>query len=411
MSSTADFGGGAAPVPAWRQRLATFWRWWTGELVQLVPERLGLFHGAKRLPLVAVEGATVVVTDPRPPNAAELARIPLASLEAAEGRNALRGAIEKAGETRSRARLGMGRDEALLRRVTLPLATEENLQQVIAFEMDRLTPFRSDEVYFDFRVASRDAAAGQIHVDVAVARRELVDARLGELRRWGVSVQGVAVRDDAVKAGSPLDLLPSEQRGDRESPTERLVGNALAAAVVALFVAALVLPLWQKRETVIALHPVLAKARQEAEATDAVARALEKLVADYNFLIARKHGNLPALAYIEEVSRLLPDNTWAQQLEIKPVGKTREVQIIGETSSSSRLIELLEQSTLLHNATPRGTVTRGSQPGTERFMIAAEPRPRPLPEPQPIVTAAAPPGAPPATPPAAPAPAKPAAGK
>jgi hypothetical protein len=69
-----------------------------------------------------------------------------------------------------------------------------------------------------------------------------------------------------------------------------------------------------------------------------------------------------------------------QQFDLKPAGKTRELQIQGETASSSKLIEILEQSTLIQNATTRGTVTRGSLPGTERFFIAAEAKPRPQPE-------------------------------
>jgi hypothetical protein len=93
-------------------------------------------------------------------------------------------------------------------------------------------------------------------------------------------------------------------------------------------------------------------------------------------------------------------------MDIKTAGKSREIQLSGETTSSSKLIELLEQSQVLQNATPRGTVTRGSQPNTERFMIAAEPRPRALPEatpvadiPVPVVPAAAQPA--PAAPPTA----------
>jgi hypothetical protein len=74
--------------------------------------------------------------------------------------------------------------------------------------------------------------------------------------------------------------------------------------------------------------------------------------------------------------------------------------------SSSKLIEIFESSSLIQNAAPRGTVTRGSQPGTERFMIVAEAKPRALPEARPVMevatvvqpaAAAAPPA--PATPP------------
>jgi hypothetical protein len=69
------------------------------------------------------------------------------------------------------------------------------------------------------------------------------------------------------------------------------------------------------------------------------------------------------------------------------------VQITGETMSSSKLIEILEQSQLLRNATPRGTETRGSAPNSVRFMIVAEVRQRPQPDVTPVLAGAAAPGA------------------
>ncbi len=148
---------------------------------------------------------------------------------------------------------------------------------------------------------------------------------------------------------------------------------------------ALLYPIYRKREMVVALHPVLAKAKQDAEATDVVRTALERQVADYNFLVARKQGNWPALAFIEEVSRLLPDNTWVNQMDVKTAGKTREIQVTGETASASKLIEIFEQSSVLQNAAPKGAVTRGQMPGTERFMIVAEARPRAVPPARPLI--------------------------
>jgi general secretion pathway protein L len=387
----------AAREPFWRQKANVFWRWWSRELVQLVPERFAMLRGRDRAPLVDLQTNAVALVDPRP--GAPEQRVELAGLDEARRRAAVRGLLEGAGETRMRARVVLASGEALARRVTMPAATEENLRQVLAFEMDRLTPFKADEVYFDYRVLSRDAAAAQILLQVAVARRGVVDARVEALRSLGVSVQGVAIRDDAGAGGGALDLLPFEQRGERDSPRERLVQRALAIAVLVLLAGALVLPLVQKRAAWLALNPEVDAARVKAESTGALSAELDRQVADYNFLLARKHGTYSALALVEEVTRLLPDNTWVQQMDIRSVGKTREVQIVGETASASKLIEILEASTLLQNAAFRGTVTRGSQPNTERFMIAAEVRPRPQPEAKPVLEVvnalAAPPLAPP----------------
>ena len=403
MATNPEFGSARPPAPV-RQKLSAAWRWWSGEIARLLPERFSMLRGGARVPMVLLEGDDVLLASP-PPGGGE-ARTILGPLDDARRKVALRALLERAGETRGRARLALGQGEALVRKVTMPAATEENLRQVLAFEMDRLTPFRAEEVYFDYRVLSRDAATGQLLVQIAVARREVVDARVQALRALGANVQGVAVRDEAGHAAA-LDLMPAEQRGEGDTSTQRLVQHVMMGLCLLLLVAALVLPVYRKRENFIALNPIMLKAKQEAEATDAIARTLEKQVADYNFLIARKHANAPALAFIEDISRLLPDNTWVTSLEIKPVGKVREVQVIGETVSSSKLIEILEGSTLIQNAAPRGTVTRGSQPGTERFMIAAEARARALPEAKPVLEVAT--VVAPATPAAAPVPAPPTA--
>ena len=277
--------------------------------------------------------------------------------------------------------LVLGKQEALVRRATMPAATEENLAQVLSFEMDRLTPFRSEDVYYDHRVIARDPAAGTITVLLGVARRDIVEARLARARALGVNVQGVAVREETPRAGASLDVLPRGERGEREKPRDTYVKQGLAIAAVLLLITALTLPALSKRSEVHAIKPALDKAHADAQATDALIRELERLTGDHNFLLTRRHATYPTLAYIEEVTRLLPDNTWLQLLEIKQSGKVRELMMSGETVSSSRLIEILEQSRLIQNAAPRGAVTRGTQPGTERFVIAAEIRPKPQPEP------------------------------
>ena len=400
MAATPDIHSSRSSAhPA--QRLSDFWRWWRGEIVRMLPERFAAFGGSASTPLVLVEGEEVAVIDPHAPPGAEK-RASMTGLDEGRRRAVVRTLLESAGETRMRARAALRHDEALVRRVTLPAATEENLAQVLGFEMDRLSPFKADEVYFDQRVISNDAASGQIVVELAMARREAVDARVRELDALGVSVQGVALLDDARRSPDTFDLLPSEQRGERETPRERLVRNALVAAVVLLFLAALVFPVWKKREAVVNLLPALEKARADAQATDSVLRELERLSGDYNFLLTRKYSWPSTAGVVEELSRLLPDTTWLQQLDIKTAGKAKEVILTGETVSSSKLIELLEQSKMLQNAAPRGPTTRGSTPGSERFMIGADLRPRAPPEAQPLSAVPRPAAAPAQPAPAAP---------
>jgi general secretion pathway protein L len=50
-------------------------------------------------------------------------------------------------------------EKVLRTTLQLPLAAEENLREVIAFEMDRHTPFIADMVYFDFSASDADTQA------------------------------------------------------------------------------------------------------------------------------------------------------------------------------------------------------------------------------------------------------------
>jgi hypothetical protein len=169
-------------------RVADFWRWWRGEIVRMLPQRFAAFGGGGSTPLVLVEGDEVIVIDPHAPPGPRSVPTSQGSTTAASALSCAR--CSKARARRAgRARAALRHHEALVRRVTLPAATEENLAQVLGFEMDRLTPFKSDEVYFDQRVVSRDAADGQIAVELAMAPRDRVDARVRELGSLGVSVQ------------------------------------------------------------------------------------------------------------------------------------------------------------------------------------------------------------------------------
>src|SRR5687768_11099155 len=161
----------ARGTPAWRVKLLRFWRWWSNELLAMVPERFASMAGAGRVPVLAFKDGNAVVIEPRAAEGAPPDHAELSDLDPARAGAAVRALLERAGESRGRARLALAPHEALVRRVTMPAATEENLATVLGFEMDRLTPFRAEEVYYDHRVVGRDAAANTIAVMLAVAAR------------------------------------------------------------------------------------------------------------------------------------------------------------------------------------------------------------------------------------------------
>jgi general secretion pathway protein L len=97
----------------------------------------------------------------------------------------------------------------LRKRLELPLPVRENLRSILALEMDRLTPFSADQVYFDFRILSSGPHNQRLSLELAVVQRERVDDWLELLRRSGLVPRSIGIID----GGWPgLDLLPPQLR-------------------------------------------------------------------------------------------------------------------------------------------------------------------------------------------------------
>jgi hypothetical protein len=121
----------------------------------------------------------------------------------------------------------------------------------------------------------------------------------------------------------------------------------------------------------IALAPKVEQAKLQATATDALRREWDKLSTEYNFVLEKKRAVPPLVMQLDELSRLLTDDTWVQQFDLK--GK--ELQIQGETASSSKLIALVESSKMLSEASFRSPLTKGQAPNSERFHLGGEVKP------------------------------------
>ncbi len=305
--------------------------------------------------------------------------------------------------------------QVLRRTLTLPAAVEENLRQALAYDLDRHTPFKAEELYFDAVVVGRDAARGEIRVDLAAARRAIVDQAVRYAKSFGASVAAV-VPDVQGSEPSRLNLLADSER-QPSAPWARWQFWVPIALLVCAALAAVVVPLWQKRAYAIALARATDEARGQAAVSESLRAELDKLTADYNFVLERKYQFPPDLEVLHEVTKLLPDDTWLLQMEVKSAPRAKEPQrellLRGESANAGRLISAFEESKAFMQAAPRSPITK-IQPGPgEIFDLAAQVRPVSLPVPQPLAPAgtdgAAQPGTPAGAPPA-PATATPASG-
>jgi len=312
--------------------------------------------------------------------------IPLAgdaAASAAEGRAAMASLVNAAAPGKPRIVVSVSSHDILRKRIVMPSAVEENLRQVLAYDLDRHTPFKAEELYFDAGVVERQPARNTITVDLAAARRVSVDPALKHVAAWGADVAAVVPAPPANAAESRLNLLPPELRTSRslfrrwEFWVPVLLLGAMALAAVAI-------PLWQKRVYALELAAEADQARTRAAVSETLRAQLNARVADYNYALERKYMYPGALAIVDTVSKVLPDDTWLTQFELKTIAKGKEMQrelsLRGETANAGRLVQLFEESEMFMQAAQRGPTTK-IQPGPgEIFDLGAQLRPRKPPQ-------------------------------
>jgi general secretion pathway protein L len=379
--------------------LPALWSWWISELAPLMPSAPKTALRRRRArPMLVFENGSALLWEPRVTDGVltlfEAGRISLEGEPAtivSAGRALIDALARRIGGT-VKVLIALPRSQVLRKQFTLPAAIEENLGEALAFDLDRHTPFRPDQLYFDAAVIGRDVANRQIRVDWAAALKTNVDAAVRHAENWGAIVIGVTP-DAPPSSGSgsvaptvrwsKLNLLPEEERP--ETGVWRRPQVLVPAALVgAALLVTILLPIWQKRDYVIALNEVTEQARTQASASDALRQQLDQASNDYNFVLGRKYAYPSTIKVLDDVTRLLPDDTWLTQFEIKsvPKGKEphREIMLRGESANAGRLISALEDSKLFEQAAPRSPTTK-IQPGPgEVFDLGAQLKPLPAPE-------------------------------
>jgi Tfp pilus assembly protein PilN len=80
---------------------------------------------------------------------------------------------------------------AVIKTADYPTSVLENISNVIAFELDRITPFTPENVYYDFRVFNEEAE--KVNILVAAIRMDLVNPYLKAIQDKGLKVDQITV--------------------------------------------------------------------------------------------------------------------------------------------------------------------------------------------------------------------------
>lgn len=349
---------GVAYIAPLQRGILAFWRWWSKELVALLPDsmRQAIAASNERL-FVQVSGTNLIVFQGSIDRMQEVAQFAFDASDSA--------LPDIQAHTRQVVLL-LPPTQILDTVVTLPAATEENLGEVLSFEMDRLTPFTAGQVYFGFDIVARSNAKGTIDLQLLVAPRATIDELLSVLKRAGLRPSIISAKADSERLHN-INLLPRDHTQKARVATQWL-NVGLAVTILILLVTVIAIPLLQKRHLIAELEPQVAAAMEAAKEGSRLKRNIELIATGSAELLARKEARPMTIAIVDEMSRILPDNTWVSRIDIAG----NEIQIQGQSEAAESLIGLIEESPSFENARFRSPVTQIPQTDSESFHLSAD---------------------------------------
>ncbi len=350
---------------AWsRSPLPGFLRWWGGELAALLPVRIRTW--LQRGPDVLWLGVSpAALSVKRARTGLVLASIPV-ELPAEVQRATFASACAGIDPDDRRLVLVVDQAAVLQRRLLMPLAAAADPRKVVGYELDRQTPFKPDQLYYDVRVSRATAPAGQVALDLFAAPRAGLDPMLERLAALGAQPDAIDVAD-ASGALAGVDLLPATRRPRR--PDKRRRWNwALGAACVLLLVLVLAQWLGNRRAALAHMQAEVDAMRTRATQSEQLRAQLTAALAASKFLVKRKAENPPPLAVLDELTRRMPATAWLDMLTLDDSGG---LDIKGEAAKAAALVDTLGGSKMLGEPKLQGVIQPDPATGKERFELVA----------------------------------------
>lgn len=347
-----------------------FLRWWGRELSFLVPEKIQqLFSDKQGFIIVSAEDNQLILSYQFEEQYQQLAKLERDKSSVIQYKDLL-DSNEKLSKAKVILRL-TGQD-AIQKELTLPLAASENLQQVVAYELDRYTPFKADDVYFAVKPLPRQSSdTDSLKVLLVLTTRATFNAIYDDVKAIGI-IPMVADYEEAANdfehGNASYNLLPERLR-PKIAKIPQIIDSALISLVFLLLAAVIVLPVWFEYQTVNALTEKVKKVETEAKKIKELQLEIDALMEQTQQLLNEKTNSPSILTMLNTLSNLMKDDTWLAYLQYAD----GQLQIQGESPAASTLLQVLENSPVFNNTVFVSPVTQDSISKQEHFQITVSP--------------------------------------
>lgn len=343
-----------------------FFDWWFYELGQLIPQGLKkCFYTPQPQLFIRIHNFQVFMSyfeqDAEKPL--------LAVYQHKEGIQQLVDFFKKHPEWQRATKIVLLNAKQLLKtRLDLPLAAQANLNQVIGYELDRYTPFSAAQCYFVAQVLGKNATGNRLNVALLFISKLKLLHHCKALTEMGLSADIIAHASDVERFRAnaykpPYNFLPTQYRNQRQDL--RQLKRFMAICFLVLTSIAAGLPFWSQQNRLNTLQQQVSIAKKQAHEVEAIKAETTGLLKAEQQIVALKQQAPVILNVIEQLSKLLPKDTWLSSFEYQE-GK---FVLQGLSASASGLINLLEDSHLFKQTMLVSPVTRDAQQALDQFQL------------------------------------------
>lgn len=248
-------------------------------------------------------------------------------------------------------------------RLALPALRGGELRDAVALEVRSASPFEPADLVWGYR--TRAGRGGALDAVAVLASRRSVERHLGALgeRLAGAAAPEVWVLDDQGRAivvegyGEPA----RQQRGARG----RLLAYLLLATALVLTAALAVTPTLKLK--LRAMQAATAYEEAERQMAPLLAQR-EQLVRTQGEIVALREamaGHVEPLAVVDLLTRLIPDDTWLQRMQVQG----NKVTVNGQTPNAAALMNTLSSHPGVRDVRAPSAATRAMSGGRENFTV------------------------------------------
>jgi len=342
-----------------------FFQWWGKELINCLPEQFRQKLSKKSAYVfLSVNGEFLEIEPVINGKSAEKTMVPLNDGSIDDYQKLITDSAEL---EKAECILRLRADQGIKKVLYLPTATKENIREVVSFEMDRITPFNAEQIYYEVKVLGKEEH-GKINVLLVLTPKVILDKLYQQLKSVNIFpaiVDYSEAVNDFEQDLAPYNLLPEKDRPIKSKATQ-IITWSLSAAATLLFALVLLFPIWKQEQAIESLRQQLKSLKKDTQEVQENQLAIDEIIEETEGLIKIKN-TAPSLIEISDIlSQLLPNDTWLTHFKFSK----EKIQVQGQSPSASVLISILESSPLFENARFVSPLTQDKRTGMERFQIS-----------------------------------------